>query len=182
MGFDSGSGGEESADSLGERRGRFRKNLTRHNRNGGSRDRCLHLSTLLSLSRGCDSLSLGGGGFGGHGPGGSPVGDQGELGGYFPFANSSASQVWGHFLANTSGSPYSVGGEVDMSYLGRSESAAGEGQTVLGGGRGGRAGGALPFPFSWRAGLVMLVGVGRDPLEEGVAYCGTPGRWGGKGA
>jgi len=68
-----------------------------------------------------------------------------------------------------------------MSYLGRSGSAAGEGQTVLAGG-GGRAGGALSFPFSWRAGLVLLVGVGRDPLEEGVGCCGTPGRWGRKGA
>jgi len=52
---------------------------------------------------------------------------------------------------------------------------------VLGGGGGG-AGGALSFPFSWRAGLVLLVGVGRDQLEDGVACCGTPGRWGGKGA
>jgi len=89
--------------------------------------------------------------------------------------------VWGYFLANASGLPYSVGGEVDMSYLGISGSAAGEGQTVLGGGGGG-AGGALSFPFSWRAGLELLVGVGRDPLEEGVACCGAPGRWGGKGA
>jgi len=68
-----------------------------------------------------------------------------------------------------------------MSYLGRSGSAAGEGQTVLGGGGGG-AGGALSFPFSWPAGLVLLEGVGRDPLEEGMVCCGTPGRWGGKGA
>jgi len=68
-----------------------------------------------------------------------------------------------------------------MSYLGRSRSAAGEGQTVLGGGGGG-AGGALSFPFSWRAGLVLLVGVGQVPLEGGVACCGTPERWGGKGA
>jgi len=68
-----------------------------------------------------------------------------------------------------------------MSYLGRSRLAAGEGQTVLGGGGGG-AGGALCFPFSWRAGFVLLAGVGRDRLEECVACCGTPGRWGGKGA
>jgi len=68
-----------------------------------------------------------------------------------------------------------------MSYLGRSGSAAGEGQTVLGGGGGG-AGGPLSFPFSWRAGLVLLVGLGRDALEEGVACCGTPGFWGRKGA
>ena len=60
MGFEGDSGGEESADSLGERRGRFRKNLTRHNRKGGSRGRSLRLSTLLSLSRGCDSLRVGG--------------------------------------------------------------------------------------------------------------------------
>jgi len=68
-----------------------------------------------------------------------------------------------------------------MSYLGRSGSAAGAGQTLLGGGGGG-AGGALSFPLSGRAVLVLLVGVGRDPLEEDVACCGTPGRWGGKGA
>ena len=52
-----------------------------------------------------------------------------------------------------------MGGEVDMSYYGRSGSAEGEGQTVLGSGRGG-AGGALCFAFSWRAGLVLLEGVG----------------------
>jgi len=102
-------------------------------------------------------------------------------GGYFPFVNSSTSQVWGYFLVNASGLPYSMGGEVDMSYPGRCGSAEGEGQTVLGGGGGG-AGGALSFPFSWRAGLVLLVGAGRAPLEEGVACCGTPGRWGGKEA
>jgi len=45
-----------------------------------------------------------------------------------------------------------------MAYLGRSGSAEGEGQTVLGGGGGG-AGGALSFPISWRAGLELLVGV-----------------------
>ena len=43
---------------------------------------------------------------------------QAGAGGYFPLANSSASQVWGYFLANASGLPYSVGGEVDISYLG----------------------------------------------------------------
>jgi len=101
-------------------------------------------------------------------------------GGYFPLANSSASQVWGYFLANASGLPYIVGGEVDMSYLGRSGSAQGEDQTVLGGGGGG-GGWALSFPFSWRAGL-LLVGVGRDQAEESVACCGTLGRWGGKEA
>jgi len=53
-----------------------------------------------------------------------------------------------------------------MSYLGRSGSAAGEGQTVLGGGGGG-AGGALSFPFSWRAGLLLLVGVGHQSIGEG---------------
>jgi len=68
-------------------------------------------------------------------------------GGYLPLANSSASQVWGYFLANASWLPYRVGGEVDMSYLWRSGSAAGEGQTVFGGG-GGWAGEALSFPFS----------------------------------
>jgi len=65
------------------------------------------------------------------------LGVQAGLGGYFPLANSSPSQVWGYFLANASGLPYSVGGEVDMSYLERSGSAEGEGQTVLGGGGGG---------------------------------------------
>jgi len=86
-------------------------------------------------------------------------------GGYFPLANSYASQMWGYFLANASWLPYSMGGEVNMSYLGRSGSAEGEGHPVLGGGGGG-AGGALSFPFSWRAELVILVGVGRDPVEE----------------
>jgi len=74
-----------------------------------------------------------------------------------------------------------VGGEVDMSYLGRFGSAEGEGQTVLGGGGGG-AGRALSFPLSWRAGLVLVVGAGREPLGECVACCGTLGRWGGKEA
>jgi len=82
---------------------------------------------------------------------------------------------------NASGLPYRVGGEVDMSYLGRSRSAEGEGQTVLGGGGGG-AGGALSFPFSCRAGLVLLEGAGRDPLGYCVACCATLGRWGGKEA
>jgi len=68
-----------------------------------------------------------------------------------------------------------------MSYLRRSGSAVGEGQTVLGGGGCG-AGEALSFPLAWQVGLVLLVGVRRDPLEEGVACCTTPGRWGGKGA
>jgi len=66
-----------------------------------------------------------------------------------------------------------------MSYLGRSGSAEVEGQTVLGGGGGG-AGGALSFAFSWRAGLVLPVGAGRDPQEECMACCGALGRWGGK--
>jgi len=68
-----------------------------------------------------------------------------------------------------------------MSYLGRSGSAAGEGHTVLGGGGGG-ARGALSFPFSWRAGLVLLVGAGRDPPQGVVVCCGAVGRWGGKRA
>jgi len=90
VGFEGGCAGEKSADSLGERRGRLCKNLTRRNRNGGSRCRGLRLSTLLSLSRGCDSLSVGGGGFGGHGDGGTPVGvkmtgGSGAAGGVFPF-------------------------------------------------------------------------------------------------
>jgi len=90
VGFEGGCGGEKSAGCLGERRGRFRKKLTRRNRNGGSRGRGLRLSTLLSLSRGCDSLSIGGGGFGGHGVGGTPVGIKvtggpGGAGGVFPF-------------------------------------------------------------------------------------------------
>jgi len=63
----------------------------------------------------------------------------------------------GVFFANTAGLPYSVGGEVDISYLGGSRSAEGEGQTVLGGGGGGAAG-RLSFPFSGRGGLVLLVG------------------------
>ena len=90
MRFEGGSGGEESADSLGERRGRFRKNLTRRNLNGGSRDSGLPLSTLLSLSRGCHSLSVSRGGFCGHGVGGMPVWFQmtrgpGRARGVFPF-------------------------------------------------------------------------------------------------
>jgi len=68
-----------------------------------------------------------------------------------------------------------------MSYLGRSGSAEGEGQTVFGGGAG-VAGGALSFPFSWRAGLVLLVRAGRDPLEECVACCVVLERWGEKEA
>jgi len=66
-----------------------------------------------------------------------------------------------------------------MSYLGRSRSAEGQGQTVLGV-SGGGAGGALSFAFSWRAGLVLLVGAERDPLGQCVAGYGTLGRWGGK--
>jgi len=81
---------KESADSLGERRGRFRKSLTRRNRNGGIWDRGLCLTTLLSLSKGCGSLSVGGGGLRGHAVGGSPVGVQitggpGGAWGVFPF-------------------------------------------------------------------------------------------------
>jgi len=76
VGFEGGSGGEESADSLGERRGRFRKNLTRRNRNGGSRGRTFRLTTLLSFTRGCGSLGIGGGGLGSHGGGGTPAGVQ----------------------------------------------------------------------------------------------------------
>jgi len=118
---------------------------------------------------------------GGRQPGSRWPGVQEGPGGYLPLANSSASQVWGYFLANASGLPYGVGGEVDMSYLGRSGSAEGEGQTVLAGGRGG-AGGALSFPFSWREGFVLPVWVGRDPVGGCVACCGALGRWGGKEA
>jgi len=57
-----------------------------------------------------------------------------------------------------------------MSYLGRSKSAEGDGQTLLGGGGAG-ARGALSFPFSSREGLVSPVGVGRVLLEE----CGAGG-------
>jgi len=90
MGFEGGSGGEESADSLGEGRGRFGKNLTQCNRNGGSRDRTLRLATLLSFSRGYSSLGVGGGGLEGHGGRVSPVGVQRTggprgTGGVFPF-------------------------------------------------------------------------------------------------
>jgi len=67
-----------------------------------------------------------------------------------------------------------------MSYLGRSGSAKGQGQTVLGGGGGG-AGGALSFPFSSRVGLVLPVGVGRDPPEEYVDCDALLGCWEGKG-
>ena len=113
---------------------------------------------------------------GAHQPGSRWPGVQAGPGGYFPLANSSASQVWGYFLANASVLPYSMGGEIDMSYLGRSGSAAGEGQTVFGGG-GGWAEGALSFTFSWRVGLVLPMGLGRDPLEGCVACCVTLGRW-----
>ena len=101
-------------------------------------------------------------------------------GGYFPLANSSTSQVSGNFLANTSGLPYSVGGEDDMLYLGRSGSAERESQTVLGDGGGG-AGGALSFPVSWRVGLLLPVGVGRDPPEECIDCGAMLGCWGEKG-
>ena len=63
-------------------------------------------------------------------------GVQAGPGGYFPLANSSASQVWGYFSANPSRLPYRVRGEVDISYLGRAGSAEGDGQTVSGGGGG----------------------------------------------
>jgi len=74
VGFEGGSGGEESADRLGQRRGKCRKNLSRRNRNGGSRDRTFRLTTLLSFCRGCGSLGVCGGGLEGHGGGGTPVG------------------------------------------------------------------------------------------------------------
>jgi len=73
MGFESGSGGKESVDSLREERGRFHKKLSRRNRNGGSRDRDFRL-TLLSLSRGRDSPSVCGGGLEDHCGGGKPAG------------------------------------------------------------------------------------------------------------
>jgi len=76
VGFEGGSGGEESADSLGKVRGRFDKNLTRRNRNRGSRGRTLCLTTLLSFGSGCGSLGIGGGGLGGHGGGGRTAGVQ----------------------------------------------------------------------------------------------------------
>ena len=76
MGFEGGSGGEESADSLGERRGGFRKSLTRRNRNTGGRDKTFRLTTLLSFSMGWGSLGIDGGGLGGHGGGGSLVGSR----------------------------------------------------------------------------------------------------------
>jgi len=63
----------------------------------------------------------------------------------------------------------------------RSGSAEGEAKTILGGGAGG-AGGALSFPFSWRAGLVLLGGVGQDPVEGCVVCCVTLGHWGGQEA
>ena len=52
MGFEGGSGGKESEDSLREGRGRFRKNLTRGDRNGGSQDRDFLLQTVIPLSGG----------------------------------------------------------------------------------------------------------------------------------
>jgi len=90
VGFEGGSGGEESADGLGERRGRFRKNLTRRDRNRGSRGSTLRLMTLLSFGRGCSSLGIGEGGLGGHGGGATPVGVKmaggpGGTGGVFSF-------------------------------------------------------------------------------------------------
>ena len=73
MGIEGGSEGKESVNGLREGRGGFRKNLARRNRNGGSRDRDLHLLTFLSLSRRCHSLSIGGGGLGGQSGGRSPA-------------------------------------------------------------------------------------------------------------
>ena len=118
---------------------------------------------------------------GGHQPRSRWPGVQAEPRGYFPLVNSSGSQVWGYFWANASGLPSSVGREVDMSYLGRSGSAEREGQTVLGGDGAGAAG-ALSFPLSYRVGLVLPVGVGRDPPRGSVLCGATLGRWGGKGA
>jgi len=69
VGFEGGSGGEESADSLGERRGRFHKNLSQRNHYGGSQGRTLRLTTILSFSWGRGSLGIGGGDLGGHGGG-----------------------------------------------------------------------------------------------------------------
>jgi len=54
-----------------------------------------------------------------------------------------------------------------MSYLGRSGSAEGEGQTVLGGG-GGVAGGALSFPFSGKRGWCCWRG--RDETHWGSVW------------
>ena len=64
---------------------------------------------------------------GGHQPGSRWPGVQAGQGGYFPLVNSSSSPMWGYFVATTSGLPYRVGGEVDMSYLGRLGSAEGDG-------------------------------------------------------
>jgi len=74
VGFAGGSGGKESANGLGEERGRFHKKLARCNRNGASRDRDIGLLTFLSLSRGRDSLSVGGSGLRGNIGGRSPAG------------------------------------------------------------------------------------------------------------
>jgi len=169
VGFEGGSRGQESAEGLREERGRFCKSLTRRNLNRQSPDRACRLPTLLSLSGECDSLSLGGGGLGGHSGGRwlarvKVAGGLSGTGGYFPLGNSSASQGCRYCLANASGLPYSVGGEVDLSYLTRSGSAKGEGHRVLGGGGAGAVG-ALSFPFSSRVGLVLPVGVGCDLPE-----------------
>jgi len=52
-----------------------------------------------------------------------------------------------------------------MSYLGRSGSAEGEGQTMLGGGGGG-AEGALSFPLSSPVGLMLPEGGGALPARR----------------
>jgi len=90
VGFESGSGGKESADSLGEGWGRFHKSLTRRNCNGGSRDKDFGLPSLPSLSREHDSLSVCGGGLRGY-RGGRPLArikvavGPGGTGGVLPF-------------------------------------------------------------------------------------------------
>jgi len=90
LGFDRGLGGKESTDSLGEGRGRFRKNITQYNRNGRSSDRDLDLPTLLALSGGRNSLSVRSGGLGGNSGGGPPAGvnvavGPSRTGGVLPF-------------------------------------------------------------------------------------------------
>ena len=92
-------------------------------------------------------------------------GVQAGQGGYLPLANSSASQVWGYLLANASGLPYSVGGEDDISYLGRSGAAEGEGQTVLGGG-GGWSRRSTFLSFLLASGVGVAGGCGKRPTRD----------------
>jgi len=171
VGFEGDSGGEESADSLGERKGRFRKNLTRRNCNGGSQDSGLRLSTLLSLSRGCDSLSVGGGGFGGHVVGGLPVGVQmtggpGGAGGVFPFGEFLRLPGVGVFLAKRlrvaiwcgRGSCHVVSLEIRVS--------CGGGPDLIGWLSGWSRRSSF-FPFPWAGGVGVAGGGGARPTRGG---------------